>query len=60
MLSPWTLLVLGSLWPSIAAVRVFRAGGKPAQMMPGMKRVAQTNTVFGILLLAGLLLDGRF
>lgn len=56
MLSPWTLLVLGSLWPSMAAVRVFRAGGKPAQMMPGMKRVAQTNTVFGILLLAGLLL----
>lgn len=35
MLSPWTLLVFGSVWPSIAALRVFRAGGKPAQMMPG-------------------------
>jgi 1,4-dihydroxy-2-naphthoate polyprenyltransferase len=59
MLSPWTLLALGSLWPSIAAVRVFCAGGKPVQMMPGMKRVAQTNTVFGILLLAGLLLGAK-
>ncbi len=57
MLSPWTLLVFGSLWPAIAALRVFRTGGKPAQMMPGMRRVAQTNTVFGVLLLAGLLLD---
>jgi 1,4-dihydroxy-2-naphthoate octaprenyltransferase len=59
MLSPWTLLVLGSIEPSIAAVRIFRAGGKPADMMPGMRRVAQTNTIFGILLLAGLLLGGR-
>jgi 1,4-dihydroxy-2-naphthoate octaprenyltransferase len=60
MLSPWTLLVLGSIAPSIAAVRIFHAGGKPAEMMPGMRRVAQTNTIFGILLLAGLLLDARF
>lgn len=56
MLSPWALLVLGSLWPSAAAIRVFRVGGKPAQMMLGTKRVAQTNTVFGFLLLAGLLI----
>jgi len=49
------LLVLGSLWPSVAAIQIFRAGGTPAQMMLGMKRVAQTNTVFGILLLIGLL-----
>lgn len=56
ILSPWSLLVLGSLWPSVAAVRVFRAGGNPAQMMLGMKRVAQTNTVFGFLLLTGLLI----
>jgi 1,4-dihydroxy-2-naphthoate octaprenyltransferase len=56
-LSPWTLLVLGSLWPSIAAIRILRAGGTPAQMMLGMKRVAQTNTIFGILLLIGLLMN---
>jgi 1,4-dihydroxy-2-naphthoate octaprenyltransferase len=56
----WTLLALGSLWPSIAAIRIFRAGGDPAQMMSGMKRVAQTNTIFGILLLIGLLINVRF
>lgn len=59
-LSSWTLLVLGSLFPSIAAIRVFRAGGSPAEMMLGMKRVAQTNTIFGILLLIGLLMSARF
>jgi 1,4-dihydroxy-2-naphthoate octaprenyltransferase len=42
--------------PSLAAIRILRAGGTPAQMMPGMKRVAQTNTLFGILLLIGLLI----
>jgi 1,4-dihydroxy-2-naphthoate octaprenyltransferase len=56
-LSPWTLLVLGSLWPSMAAIRILRVGGTPAQMMLGMKRVAQTNTIFGILLLIGLLIN---
>jgi 1,4-dihydroxy-2-naphthoate octaprenyltransferase len=56
-LPPWTLLVLGSLWPSMAAIRVFREGGSPVQMMLGMKRVAQTNTLFGILLLTGLLVS---
>ena len=49
------LLALGSLWPSVSAIRIFRAGATPAQMMPGMSRVAQTNTVFGILLLIGIL-----
>jgi 1,4-dihydroxy-2-naphthoate octaprenyltransferase len=39
----------------VSAIRIFRAGGSPAQMMQGMNRVAQTNTVFGILLLIGLL-----
>jgi 1,4-dihydroxy-2-naphthoate octaprenyltransferase len=56
ILPPWTLLALGSLAPSIAAIRVFRAGGNPAQMMLGMQRVAQTYTIFGILLLIGLLI----
>lgn len=60
ILPPWTLLALGSLWPSAAAIRIFRAGGNPAQMMLGMKRVAITNTIFGILLLIGLLINVRF
>jgi 1,4-dihydroxy-2-naphthoate octaprenyltransferase len=55
-LPPGALLALGSLLPSLAAIRILRAGGTPAQMMPGMKRVAQTNTLFGILLLIGLLI----
>jgi len=41
----------------MAAIRVFREGGSPVQMMLGMKRVAQTNTLFGILLLTGLLVS---
>lgn len=56
-LPPWTLLALGSLWPSVAAIRIFRAGGSPARMMPGMTRVAQTNTLFGVLLLIGLIVN---
>jgi 1,4-dihydroxy-2-naphthoate octaprenyltransferase len=56
ILPPPALLALGSLVPSMAAIRVFRVGGNPAQMMLGMKRVAQTNTIFGILLLIGLLI----
>jgi 1,4-dihydroxy-2-naphthoate octaprenyltransferase len=50
-----TLLVLGSLWPAAAAIRIFLAGRTPMQMMPAMLRVAQTNTIFGVLLLIGLL-----
>jgi 1,4-dihydroxy-2-naphthoate polyprenyltransferase len=60
ILSPWTLLALGSLWPSMKAIRILRAGGTPARMMPGMKLVAITNTVFGILLLLGLSIGARF
>jgi 1,4-dihydroxy-2-naphthoate octaprenyltransferase len=57
ILSPWTLLVLGSLWPSLVAIRILRAGGTPAQMMRGMALVAKINTLFGVLLLTGLLVN---
>jgi len=53
---PWTLLSLGSLVPATLAVRLFRSASAPAAMMTGMQRVAQTNTVFGVLFLIGLLL----
>jgi 1,4-dihydroxy-2-naphthoate octaprenyltransferase len=56
VLPPWTLLALASLWPARAAIRIYVAGGPPARMMPGMQRVAQTNTVFGLLLALGILL----
>jgi 1,4-dihydroxy-2-naphthoate octaprenyltransferase len=54
--SPWTLLTLGSLWSAALAVREFWDPRTPSAMMLGMKRVAQTNTVFGILFLIGLLI----
>lgn len=54
--SPWTLLVFGSLWPAALAVREFSSPRSPSAMMLGMKRVAQTNTIFGVLFLIGLLI----
>lgn len=53
--SPWALLTLGSLWSTALAIREFRGRRTTAAMMLGMKRVAQTNTIFGMLLLIGLL-----
>lgn len=58
MAAPWTLLSLLSLWPGAAAVRAFRRGGEPVAMMPAMQRVAQTNTLFGLLFTVGLWLGG--
>jgi len=55
VLPPLALVALGSLLPAADAIRIFRAGKTPPEMMPGMKRVAQTNTVYGILLLIGLI-----
>lgn len=53
--SAWTLLALGSLLPAVLAVRGFQRKGTSSEMMLAMKRVAQTNTVFGLLFLIGLL-----
>lgn len=55
--SPWVLLALGSLWPEVLAVREFRGERTPTEMLKGMQRVAQANTVFGILLVIGLLVS---
>lgn len=54
-LPPRTLIVFASLWPAATALRILKRGGTPAAMMPGMQRVAQTNTIFGLLLFVGLL-----
>jgi 1,4-dihydroxy-2-naphthoate octaprenyltransferase len=54
--SPWVLLALGSLLPSLLAVQRFRRERTLTQMMVGMRRVAQTNTIFGMLFLIGLLI----
>jgi len=54
--SPWVLIALGSLLPSALAIQRFRGKQTLAEMMVGMQRVAQTNTIFGTLFLIGLLI----
>lgn len=56
VVSPWLLLALGSLWLAAVAIREFHGDRTAAQMVLGMRRVAQTNTLFGVLLVLGLLL----
>ncbi|CAM3769915.1 1,4-dihydroxy-2-naphthoate polyprenyltransferase [Mesobacillus zeae] len=54
VISPWLGLVALSLPKALAAVRGFIRNKNPLQMMPAMKATAQTNTIFGLLLSAGL------
>lgn len=54
--SSWLLLVLGSLGLAAGAIRHFQGEATVPGMMLGMKRVAQTNTLFGLLLVLGLIL----
>lgn len=58
MASYWFLLVLLSLPKAVQAIRRFRGKTKPAEMMPAMKSTAQLHTQYGILLIAGILLEG--
>ncbi len=53
--SPWVLLALGSLLPSVLALQRFQREQTISRMMVGMQQVARTNTIFGILFLIGLL-----
>jgi 1,4-dihydroxy-2-naphthoate octaprenyltransferase len=57
VLPVWALLVLLSIPNALQALNGFRNKKFPAEMMPGMKSVAQTNTLFGILLTIGLLIE---
>lgn len=54
-ISVWALLVFLSIPKSIQAVKGFVGKALPIEMMPAMKFTAQTNTLFGFLLSAGLL-----
>ena len=57
--SPWTLLVFLSLPKAVQAVARFRQGGsRPQELMPAMVAAAQVNTLFGLLLMIGLMLAG--
>ncbi len=56
--SYWFLLVLLSLPKAVQAIRRFRGKTTPMEVMPAMKSTAQLHTQFGILLMAGILLEG--
>lgn len=53
--SPWLLLVLLSAPKAVKASKLFVGKTSPLQMMPAMKETAQTNTLFGMLMAAGLI-----
>lgn len=54
--SPWLALVILSAPKPIKAIKGFIGKSVPIEMMPAMKYTAQTNTIFGFLLAAGLFL----
>lgn len=55
LVSPWLLLVFASVPKAVKGIRGFHGKTQPVEMMPAMKSVAQTNTLFGLFLVAGIL-----
>lgn len=55
--SAWLLIVFASLPKAVQAARLFRGKTKAIQLMPAMKATAQMQTLFGLLLSVGLVLD---
>lgn len=60
IVTPWSLLALGSIPKARRAVQGFRGKSLAVEMMPAMQATAQTNTIFGLLLAAGLTLGCWF
>lgn len=59
--SPWTLVMFLGLKKPISAIQGFQKGAKePQYMRVAMKSTAMTNTIFGFLLSAGLLISYLF
>ncbi|GFR39478.1 1,4-dihydroxy-2-naphthoate octaprenyltransferase [Insulibacter thermoxylanivorax] len=56
IVTPWVLLVIFSIPKAIQAVRQFQGKTLPYEMMPAMRSTAQLNTIFGLLLTAGLVI----
>lgn len=56
----WTLLVVLSIPQAVKAINGFINKKFPAEMMPGMVRVGKLNTLFGMLFVIGLILEGIF
>lgn len=56
LLPPWAALVLLSMPKAVKDVSGFRNKNTPREMMASMKGVAATNTIYGLLLILGLIL----
>ncbi|MFT8871724.1 MAG: 1,4-dihydroxy-2-naphthoate polyprenyltransferase [Sporolactobacillus sp.] len=55
--SAWLLIVFASMPKAVKTTKLFRGKTKAIQLMPAMKATAQMQTLFGLLLSVGLLLD---
>lgn len=54
IISPWIALIVLSIPKPVKAIKEFFKNSTPPQMMPAMKAASQTNTIFGVLLSAGI------
>ncbi len=57
LISAWALLGLFGIIPAWQSVRLFALYHEPKDLMPAMKRAAQTNTVTGLCFSLGMLLS---
>ena len=56
MVSPWLLIVFASVPKAVGGDKGSFCGKTlPVEMMPAMKSAAQTNTLFGLFLVVGIL-----
>ncbi|MCI1857213.1 MAG: 1,4-dihydroxy-2-naphthoate polyprenyltransferase [Sporolactobacillus sp.] len=55
--SAWLLIVFASLPKAVQATKLFIGKTRSIQLMPAMKATAQQQTLFGLLLSVGLILD---
>jgi len=55
--TPWLAVVVLSIPKALTAIKVFKEGKNPLEMMPAMKATAQTNTFFALLLSVGLFIS---
>lgn len=60
VVSPWLGLVFFSIPKAIQATKAFRGKVLARQLMPAMKATAQMNTLFGVLVSAGLFAEYWF
>lgn len=57
--TPWALIVFVAFPKAGKAVKMFRSGATPSEMMPAMKAVSAVHTQFGLLFSSAVLL-GKF